>query len=299
MEITAQLVKELREKTGIGMMECKKALSETGGNFDEAIEYLRKRGLQASQSKAGRVAADGIVATYLSDNAKVGVLVELNSETDFVAKNDEFIKFARGLAQYVAGKSPADVESLLSSRYQGSETVQDTINLLISKIGEKISLRRFVRCEAGAQERLGVYLHLGSKIGVLVGLSGEGSSETLVKDIAMHIAASSPSYIEKSEIPQGVLEKEKEIYREQLKGSGKPDSVIDKIILGKVGKYSSEVCLNDQVYVKDPTGKKSVSQILKEVNAGLKVSFFNRYQVGEGLQKRTDDFAGEVAKMVS
>lgn len=290
---SAQLVKELREKTGAGFLECKKALDETGGNLDAAVEYLRKLGLKSASNKAARVAADGIVAVHLSGPR--GVLVEVNCETDFVAKNEDFRKFADDLAELVYVNPPANLEGLLAAKLNG-QTVSDFQNALIVKIGEKISVRRFAVANASAGEKIGSYIHLGNKIGVLVTLKGK-VEESALKDVAMHVAASHPFYLKKSEIPAAVLSKEKEIFLEQLKSSGKPPAILEKIVEGKLAKFAQEVCLEEQVFIKDPSGKQSVAQSLKAIDSSLAVSSFIRYQVGEGIEKKKDDFAAEVARM--
>lgn len=298
MAITAEQVKELREKTGVGMMECKKALSEAGGDTDKAIDYLRKKGLKSSASKEGRVATDGVIEAFVSPDGKKGILLEVNSETDFVAKNDEFKSFVKTLIGLIANRLPSNVSQLLALDFNG-ETLEAKLNLLISKIGEKISIRRFVAVSVGDGEKISHYIHLGSKIGVLVVVSGKKLGDSLIRDVAMHVAASHPLYLKKSDIPQEVLEKEKEIFKEQLKETNKPQNVLEKIIEGKISKFASEVCLNDQIFIKDPTGKKSVSQVLKELDSSLQVVSFVRYQVGEGMEKKKDDFVKEIASMAS
>lgn len=298
MEISAQLVKDLREKTGAGMMDCKKALSEAKGDLDSAIEYLRKQGLKAASNKAARTATEGIIADFISADKNTVVLLEVNSETDFVAKNPELVAFASEVASLIAEKNPDTIDSLSALNLKGGKTVNDILNELIAKIGEKISLRRFIRQQATEGEKFGSYIHLGSKIGVIVALKGPKADEALARDIAMHVAASHPMHLNRTEIPQTALDKEKGIFLEQMKDSGKPANVLEKIVEGKLAKYASEICLNDQVYIKDPTGKKSVSAVLKETNPDLRIVSFTRYQVGEGMEKKKDDFAAEVAKMV-
>ncbi|MDO8519822.1 MAG: translation elongation factor Ts, partial [Deltaproteobacteria bacterium] len=235
--MSAQAIKELREKTGAGFLECKKALDESGGDLDKAVEHLRKLGLKAASNKATRIAADGIVAVQISSDGKCGVLVEVNSETDFVAKNDDFKKFAADLASLISKNPPADLNALLASKL-GGQTVTEFQNALIAKIGEKISVRRFAVLEASAGEKIGSYIHLGNKIGVLALVKGEGEGSVL-KDVAMHVAASHPLYLTKSEIPSSVLAKEKEIFMEQLKSSGKPAAILEKIVEGKLAKFAS------------------------------------------------------------
>ncbi|OGQ06720.1 MAG: translation elongation factor Ts [Deltaproteobacteria bacterium RIFCSPLOWO2_12_FULL_40_28] len=298
MEISAHMVKELREKTGAGMMECKKALAESKGNIDQAIEYLRKKGLQASAKKEGRIAADGSIFSLVSPDAKIGVLLELNCETDFVAKNEDFMALGNELISLLSLSNLKTIEELGNQKLKSGKLVTDKINEIVAKIGEKISLRRFEKIVAASDEIVGNYIHMGSKIGVLVKMKGTKEYTQVVRDVAMHIAASVPRYLEKEEIPASVIASEKEIYREQLKTSGKPEAILEKILEGKMSKFSTEVCLLDQVFIKDPTGKKSVSQILKETNLGLVIMGFLRYQVGEGIEKKKEDFASEVAKMV-
>jgi len=295
MAITAQLVKELREKTGAGMMDCKKALSEVSGDLELAIDYLRKQGLKASAGKASRVAADGLIVKYLTDS--LAVLLELNCETDFVAKNEEIIQFADAVTKLIADKKPKSVEELLTLSLEEGLTVDEKLNLLVSKIGEKISLRRFKIVEAKNNNKIGGYVHMGSKIAVLVTMKGNNIDEDILKDVAMHIAAASPQYLNREDIPQSILEKEKEIFSEQLKAEGKPDNIIEKILKGKIAKFSNEVCLNEQVFIKDPTGKNSVAKVLKEKDPSFALVDFTRYQVGEGIEKKADDFASEVASM--
>ncbi|MBX7147875.1 translation elongation factor Ts [bacterium] len=297
MSITAQMVKDLREKTGAGMMECKKALNETGGDMEGAIEFLRKAGLQALSKKASRVAADGIVVTALSADKLEAVILELNCETDFVAKNDDFVAFANQAASLALSQKPGSVDELLTLKGKAGSQLSEELNTLVAKIGEKISLRRFIVKKAGANETLGSYIHMGAKIGVVVVLGGVKADDGIIRDVAMHAAAAFPQYLKRDEIPAAVIDKEREIYKEQMKDSGKPAEMMDKILDGKIAKFAKDVCLVDQIFIKDPTGKKSVAQVLKEVNPALFVSSFTRFQVGEGIEKKEDNFADEVAKM--
>lgn len=280
------------------MMECKKALEEVGGDLDAAIEHLRKQGLKSASKKAGRVAADGAVATWLNARSTEAVLIEVNSETDFVAKNDDFIKFINEAAKLVGEKKPSSVEELLTLKTAAGQSVEEQINALIQKIGEKISVRRFISEKAQGNEKLGTYIHLGSKIGVIVKIAGDKVSTEVLKDVAMHVAASNPLYLFKEQIPADVIAKEKEIALAQLQESGKPANILEKIVEGKMSKFSTEVCLNDQIFIKDPTGKKSVSAHVKSVDASGKLVAFIRYQVGEGIEKKQENFADEVAKMM-
>lgn len=281
--ISASTVKDLREKTGVGMMEAKKALEEAGGDFEKAVDILRKKGLSAAAKKSARVASDGMIAS--AQQGKVGVLIEVNSETDFVSKNEEFQKFARGLAGLVAEKAPADVAALSRLSLAG-ENVEATRNALVQKIGENISIRRFERFETDG--RLAIYLH-GNRIGVMVDYTG--GDEQLGKDIAMHIAAAGPLFLSRETVDAGVVARERAICEAQAKETGKPENVIAKIVDGKMEKYYGEACLLEQIYIKDPDGKKKIKSILKDAV----VKRFVRLQLGEGIEKKKTDFAEEVA----
>ena len=285
MAITASLVKELRERTGAGMMECKKMLTETDGNIDAAIEEMRKRGAAQADKKAGRIAAEGTIVTVI-DGAK-GVAVEINSETDFSAKDEFFIAFSKQVAQAVLSNNPADLEALASSPVDGGQTVEEARQALIQKIGENITVRRFEIMEAGDGEVVGAYQH-GNKISVLVRLSS--GSEDLAKDIAMHVAASSPVCISSEQVPAELLEKEREIFSAQAAESGKPAEIMEKMVDGRIRKYLNEVTLLGQSFVKDPDT--TIEKLLK--SAGAEVKQFSRYEVGEGIEKKEDDFVGEV-----
>ncbi|MBI4843049.1 MAG: elongation factor Ts [Nitrospirae bacterium] len=286
MSFSANDIKELREQTGAGMMECKRALTESGGDFQKAVDLLRKKGLAAAAKKAGRITSEGIVALNVSGSA--GVLLEVNSETDFVAKNEEFQKYALEVAGLVAERNPADIESLLSMQL-GNITVEARRQELIQKIGENISLRRFVRFETNG--RIASYLH-GTRIGVLVEL--EGGDEQLGKDTAMQVAASNPLYLSRETVPSEDLDRERAIFEAQVKESGKPAAVVGKIVEGKLEKFFGEACLMEQVFIKDPDGKLKVKDILK----GASIRRFARFQVGEGLEKRKENFAEEVASQL-
>ncbi|HLE41464.1 MAG TPA: translation elongation factor Ts [Nitrospirota bacterium] len=283
--ISANAVKDLREKTGVGMMEAKKALEEAGGDFEKAVDILRKKGLSAAAKKAERVAAEGMIASSIQKSGKAGVLIEVNSETDFVAKNEEFQRFARGLAEMVAGKDPADVAALSQMPIDGG-SVEARRQALIQKIGENIAVRRFIRYETDGN--LAIYLH-GARIGVMVDYTG--GDEQLGKDIAMHIAAANPSYLSRETVPAEALGRERAIYEAQAKETGKPANVISKIVDGKMEKYYGDACLLEQVFIKDPEGKLKVKNILK----GAVVRRFVRYQLGEGIEKKKACFADEVA----
>jgi len=291
-EITAAMVKELREKTDAPMMECKKALAEANGDMGKAEEILRvKLGNKASKA-ASRVAAEGVVAIDIDSTGKVGAIVEVNSETDFVAKNADFVQFARDLAKLVATKKPADVQAL-SSLPLGTSTVEATRTALIGRIGENISIRRFARVEAKGS--LASYIHGGSKIGVLVDLIG-GSAE-LAKDVAMHIAASKPKSLDATGVPSDLLDTERRIAVEKAREAGKPEAMLDKIAEGTVQKYLREVTLLGQVFVKAEDGKQTIEQLLK--SKGASVNSFVLYVVGEGIERKQTDFAAEVAAMAT
>ncbi len=289
-QITAALVKELRERTGAGMMDCKKALTAVEGDMDKAIDFLREKGLAAAAKKAGRIAAEGVVGAYVAADGKIGTIVEINCETDFVAKTDNFKELVTKIAAHIVATKPADVDALLASELDG-QSVADLVTASVAKIGEKISVRRFALFEAPEGE-VAAYIHGGGKIGVLVELKG-GSAE-LGKDIAMHVAAANPSYLERSQVPAAELEHEKEVLAEQAKNEGKPEKIIEKMVLGRINKYYKEVCLVDQEYVKDPD--QTIAKLLKANNA--EVLAFARFQLGEGIEKKQEDFAAEVMSQI-
>jgi len=287
--ISAGAVKDLREKTGVGMMEAKKALEEAGGDFEKAVDILRKKGLSAAAKKAARVASEGMIAASIQGGGTTGVLIEVNSETDFVSKNEEFQAFAKGLAELVAGKKPAD-GAALSQLLLGGENVEAKRNALVQKIGENITIRRFVCYETAG--RIAVYLH-GNRIGVMVDYTG--GDEQLGKDLAMHIAAANPQFLSRETVPADVLGRERAVYDAQAKESGKPAAVISKIVEGKLEKFYSDTCLVDQVYIKDPDGKLKIKDLLKKAGENIKLNRFVRYQLGEGIEKKKENFAEEVA----
>jgi elongation factor Ts len=288
-EITATMVRELREKTDAPMMECKKALIEAGGDSAKAEEILRiKLGNKATKA-AGRIAAEGVVAAYVADDGKLGAIVEVNCETDFVAKNEEFLAFARALAELVAKRNPADVAALSGLPLEGA-TVEERRKHLVGKIGENLSLRRFRRREG--QGRLVTYIHGGSRIGVLADVVG--GDETLAKDIAMHIAASKPVALAREEVPAEVVQKERDIAAAKAAESGKAANIVEKMVEGAVQKFLKEVTLLGQPFVKND--KQTVADLLKSRNAS--VAAFTLYVVGEGIEKRKDDFAAEVMAQV-
>jgi elongation factor Ts len=285
MAITAGLVKELRERTGAGMMECKKALVETNGDIDAAIELMRKSGAAKADKKAGRTAAEGLIVFKVSDDGKTAVMVEVNCETDFVAKGDDFIDFSSAVAQLALDKAPSDIDALLALPMPSGETVAEATKNLIAKIGENMTVRRFVRRTTDGV--LGNYLH-GTRIGVLVDL--QGGKEELAKDIAMHIAASKPACVSEADVPAEMIEKEKEIFAAQAAESGKPAEIIEKMVQGRIKKFLKEVTLLGQPFVKDPD--QTVEQLLK--SAGATVVGFDRLEVGEGIEKKVENFAEEV-----
>lgn len=289
-QITAALVKDLRERTGAGMMDCKKALSACDGDMDKAIDFLREKGLAAAAKKAGRIAAEGVVGSFVCSECGAGAIVEVNCETDFVAKTDNFKALVASIAKHIVKTNPADVDALLASEMDG-KTVSDVVTEAIAKIGEKITVRRFARYE-NKEGVVAAYIHMGGKIGVLVNMNG--GSEELGKDIAMQVAAANPSYLNRTQVPTAELEHEKEVLAEKAKNEGKPANIIEKMLIGQVNKYYKQVCLIDQEYVKD--GDLTVGKLLKQNNAD--VVEFTRFQMGEGLEKRQDDFAAEVMAQV-
>ena len=289
MAITAAMVKELRERTGAGMMECKKALVETNGDMDTAIEFLRKTGLAQADKKAGRVAAEGQIILATADDGKQAVLLEVNCETDFVAKDENFRSFAGRVAEIALTADTADAEGLLTADYGDGSTVEETRQVLIAKLGENIQVRRFTRTDSSGE--LGAYIH-GGRIGVVVTLQG-GDSD-LARDIAMHIAAINPAYISADDVPAEILEKEKEILVAQAADSGKPPEIIEKMVTGRLRKHLAEITLLGQPFVKDPD--MSVEKLLSQNAAS--VTGFTRMVVGEGIEKRADNFAEEVMQQV-
>jgi elongation factor Ts len=286
MNITADTVKQLRDRTGAGMMECKKALVETQGDLDAAAELMRKSGLAKADKKAQRVAAEGTVAVE-RDGASA-VLVEINSETDFVARSDEFLEFAREVAKAALADSGNDVPALLARPHEGA-TLEERRRALVAKIGENISVRRFVRLSSPGP--LGTYVH-GGRIGSLVAL--EGGDEALARDLAMHVAAVNPAYIDANAVPAAVLDKEREILAEQTKGEKKPPEIIAKMVEGRLRKYLAEITLVGQPFVKDP--ETTVEKLLKK--SGATVAGMARFGVGDGIEKKQDDFVGEVMAQV-
>jgi elongation factor Ts len=286
MQITAAMVKELRERTGAGMMECKKALTESDGDIDVAIENMRKAGTAKAAKKAGRIAAEGAVLTATSDNDEFAAMVEINCETDFVTKSEDFTAFADAVVQCVLEEKPADLDALNALTLGDSgDTVQVTRDNLVAKIGENINIRRFEITET--EGSIGAYLH-GTRIGVLVNL--KGGDATLARDIAMHIAASRPVCVSEDEVSADILDKEKEIFSAQAAESGKPAEIIEKMVSGRIKKFIGEITLNGQPFIKNPD--QTVGQLLSD--AGASVTSFTRFEVGEGIEKKQEDFAAEV-----
>lgn len=303
MSFTAKDVKELREKTGCGMMDCKKALTSSNGDMEKAIDFLREKGLAAAAKKSSRIAAEGLAMAYTNEDSSVGVAIEVNSETDFVAKNADFQAFVKLCAETVMKQKPASVEELLAAKTEDGQTIEAALQEKILVIGENIKIRRFERLEGVVAS----YVHAGGKIGVLVKfdvadksvVSGE-AFKTFAKDIAMQVAAASPAYLKREEVPAEVLEHEKKILKEQIVQGGAPEKVADKILEGKIGKYYKEVCLVDQPFVKD--GHMSVADyaknVSKELGTEIKIDAFVKFEKGQGLEKKEDNFADEVAGMI-
>ena len=290
--ITASQVKELREKTGAGMMDCKKVLTETNGDEEKAIELLRERGIAKAAKKSDRIAAEGLVDTYISEDGKIGVVVEVNAETDFVAKNEEFKTFVKDVAKQIAERNPADVEALLeqTSIAEPDKTVKEVLTNKIATIGENMSIRRFERFETN--NLLESYIHGDGKIAVLVEI--ENGTPELAKDICMQIAAARPEYLDRDAVPAERLAKEMEILKAQAMNEGKPEAIAEKIVQGRLGKFYSEICLVEQEFVKDSDIK--VGKLVAD--KGAKIIRFARFEKGEGIEKKEENFAEEVAKQI-
>jgi len=288
MAISAKLVKELREKTGAGMMDCKKALEETDGNLEEAIDFLRKKGSAQAAKKAGRIAAEG--STSITVDGNTAVLLEVNCETDFVTKNDTFKQLLDDLGKHLIKEQPANAEEALQQKLAGTdETIEAHINSIISTIGEKISLRRFAIVNKTDADVFGSYLHMEGSIGALTVVEGS-TDDALARDIAMHVAAINPTYVSRDDVPEEEVNREREILKSQALSEGKPEHIVEKMVEGRLGKFFEEICLLDQNFVKDPDVK--VKKYLSEKDAAVKA--FVRYQVGEGIEKREENFAEEV-----
>ena len=301
--ITASMVKELRERTGAGMMDCKKALTSTNGDMEKAVEELREKGLAAAAKKAGRIAAEGLVVTYISEDHNKGAVVEVNCETDFVAANEEFIALANNIAKQVANSNANTVEELVEEKYIADEsvTIKEALTALIAKIGENMTVRRFERFSV-ENGMLQSYIHGGGRIAVMVEVGCEQQNETVAqvaKDVAMQVAAANPLFLDETAVDAETLEKEKEIYRVQALNEGKPEKIVEKMVMGRVKKYLKEVCLVDQIWVKnsDYTISKYLQEESKKVGFEIKINRFVRFERGEGIEKKEDDFAEEVKKM--
>ncbi|MBX0356417.1 translation elongation factor Ts [Halobacillus sp. Nhm2S1] len=292
MAVNAKMVKELREKTGAGMMDCKKALTETDGDMDKAMEWLREKGISKAAKKADRIAAEGSAAIEISGNT--AVLFEVNCETDFVTKNDQFKDLLKDLGQHLLTQKPATVEEALEQKLHGDgEVLSSYITERVAKIGEKISLRRFVIKEKTDNDAFGAYLHMGGNIGVLTVLEGS-TDESAAKDVAMHVAAVNPRYVSRDEIPQEEADKEREMLKTQAMNEGKPENIVEKMVEGRLNKFFEEICLLDQSFVKDPDQK--VKQFV--ASTGGQITGFDRFEVGEGMEKREENFADEVMNQV-
>ncbi|PKM73208.1 MAG: elongation factor Ts [Firmicutes bacterium HGW-Firmicutes-16] len=306
MAFSAQDVKNLREMTGVGMMDCKKALTEADGDIDKACDWLREKGLAAAQKKAGRIAAEGVAYADVFDG--IGVVVEVNAETDFVAKNDLFNEFVKNVALVVAKENPADLTALFACKYPGTElTVEQMQSEKVLVIGENIKVRRYVRYETGVCVP---YVHMGGRIGVIINMDVPAGNESkdevigLGKDLAMQIAAMNPAYRDKSDVDQSVLDKEKEILmiqaKEDPKNASKPEAIIEKMVVGRVSKFYEENCLLQQAYVKGDkiTVEQHIAEISKAIGAKITITGFTRFEKGEGIEKKQDDFAAEIASLV-
>ncbi|HLR88128.1 translation elongation factor Ts [Virgibacillus sp. MSJ-26] len=288
MQITAKMVKELREKTGVGMMDCKKALQETDGNMEKAVDYLREKGMATAAKKADRIAAEG--STYIATDNNTAVLLEVNCETDFVTKNEQFKQLLTELGNHLLSQKPEDVETALQQKLNGEgESVEEHINSFVAKIGEKISLRRFNIFTKTDQDAFGAYLHMGGRIGALALLEGT-TEEDAAKDVAMHVAAVNPRYISREDVSEEEVNHERELLKTQALNEGKPEKIVEKMVEGRLGKFFEEICLTEQDFVKNPD--QTVKDFVSEKGATVKE--FVRYEVGEGMEKREENFADEV-----
>ncbi|MBW3113843.1 MULTISPECIES: translation elongation factor Ts [Bacillaceae] len=292
MAITAQMVKELREKTGAGMMDCKKALTETDGDMDKAIDFLREKGIAKAAKKADRIAAEG--TTYIASEGNTAIILEVNAETDFVAKNENFQNLVKELSDHLLANKPASVEEALEQKMANGSTVTEFINAAIAKIGEKITLRRFEIRTKGDNAAFGEYLHMGGRIAVLTVVEGT-TDASVAKDVAMHAAALNPKYVSRDQVSAEEVEREREVLKQQALNEGKPENIVEKMVEGRLGKYFEDICILDQTFVKNPDQK--VRQYLEANKATL--TDFTRYEVGEGLEKRQENFAEEVMNQVN
>ncbi len=291
MAVTAQMVKDLRESTGAGMMDCKKALTETDGDMQKAVDWLREKGIAKAAKKTDRIAAEGL--SFVQSSGNIAVLVEVNSETDFVSKNDSFKTLVASLAEHVIQNKPATVEEAMEQKMTSGETVQEYINAAIATIGEKLTFRRFSLVEKGDNDAFGGYLHLGGRIGVLTVLEGTTDAD-LAKDVAMHIAASNPKYVDRSAVTEEEIAHEREVLKQQALNEGKPANIVEKMVEGRLSKFFEDICVTEQSFIKDPDVK--VGQHVKK-HGGIIKSFI-RYVVGEGIEKRQDNFAEEVMNQI-
>lgn len=301
MAVTAQMVKELREATGAGMMDCKKALTEADGNMERAVDILREKGLSKAAKKADRVAAEGLVTIKTNADNTVAAIVEVNSETDFVAKNQDFKDFVADVAEMVLEGDVADVEALLASNHKEGKALKDVLNDRVATIGEKLDVRRFERIVTNG--KVAGYIHGGGKIGVVVELATDSNDErvlTLGKDLAMQVAAMNPKYISRDDVDPEYIAHETEVLTQQALNEGKPANIVEKMVVGRLNKELKEVCLVDQVFVKDSelTISKLIAKVAKEVASDISVANMVRYEVGEGIEKREENFAEEVAKQM-
>nr|WP_314504482.1 translation elongation factor Ts [uncultured Peptostreptococcus sp.] len=301
MAVTAQMVKELREATGAGMMDCKKALTEADGNMERAVDILREKGLSKAAKKADRVAAEGLVTIKTNADNTVAAIVEVNSETDFVAKNQDFKDFVADVAEMVLEGDVADVEALLASNHKEGKALKDVLNDRVATIGEKLDVRRFERIATNG--KVAGYIHGGGKIGVVVELATDSNDErvlTLGKDLAMQVAAMNPKYISRDDVDPEYIAHETEVLTQQALNEGKPANIVEKMVVGRLNKELKEVCLVDQVFVKDSelTISKLIAKVAKEVASDISVANMVRYEVGEGIEKREENFAEEVAKQM-
>lgn len=303
MSFSAKDVKVLREKTGCGMMDCKKALTSSDGDMEKAIDFLREKGLAAAAKKSGRAAAEGLALAYTNDSKNIGVAIEVNAETDFVSKNESFKNFVKQCVDTIMEKNPKNVDELLSTKATGAErTVEDILKEKILTIGENIKIRRFVKYDGVVS----TYIHSEGKIGVMVKFDVEDKSklgekfEVFGKDIAMQIAAANPTYLDRTSVPQEVIDHERKILKEQIVNDGKPENIAEKIVEGRMNKFYKEICLIDQIFVKDNdlNIKQYVEKVSKEIGTKISINSFVRYERGEGLEKKEDDFAKEVANMI-
>ena len=301
-EISAKIVMELRQRTGAGMMDCKKALKETNGDMEKAVDFLREKGLAAAAKKASRIAAEGLVGAYVCEKCGVGALVEINCETDFVAKTDEFKALVEDVCKQVIISNPADVDALLNCKYYADETqtISEMVTAKVAKIGEKITIRRFERFEPTENGFVDTYIHMGGKVGVIVEMTCNEKNDAVVEvahDVALQIAAASPvaaEYVTRNEVKADHLEHETEILKAQARNEGKPENIIEKMVIGRIQKFYKEVCLVEQVFVKDPD--MSVQKMIDTKAPGAKVVRFARFKMGDGLEKKVNDLAAEVAE---